>query len=286
MQSAYSRLIHLTCLLLLFALAACAPPQAVIKSPAQVLAELEPHYRVSLPEGAGPFPTILLLHGASDLAWYNHFETVSRSLNQAGFATIFVDSYAGRGLTGRALRSGRLLPGERAADLLITLDWAARQSWVQPEAIGALGYSHGAATIMDALVLAPPARTPTGLTTTPAGALQKLKAAVLFYPWCNADIMGVEVTKAYDEDWSEPVPLLAFLPLADKASDSKLCAEIFARESARGMPVTVRELPGVGHTFDQARDDHGNPQKEYNPDAAATAYATTIEYFRAKLSGR
>jgi dienelactone hydrolase len=260
-------------------LTACAPPKAVLKTSSQVLNELEAHYKIGKPSGAGPYPTIIYLHGASDNAWYDHPEKITATLNSAGYATIFVDSYAGRGISGTALRSGTLLPAERAADLLISLDWAGQQSWVKTDAIGVIGYSHGATTVMDALVLAPPSRKPAGLIDTPSSGISNLKAGVLFYPWCADDIMGIELNKVFDEDWDVAVPLLGILPGADKGSDAALCSSIFSRHADKGLPVSRLDLPGVGHTFDQVNDDHGNPQPEYDPKATEKAYDATMAFF-------
>jgi dienelactone hydrolase len=136
---------------------------------------------------------------------------------------------------------------------------------------------------MDALVLAPPERKPTGLEYAPEGALDRLAAAALFYPYCSHDVMGVEVLKAADEDWSRPTPLLVFLPQADKVSDVQLCEDVFARHAAKGLPVEVVELHGVGHTFDQTHDDHGERQKEYDREAAQAAYRMALEFFERRL---
>jgi len=279
-----NRIVSVLGLITALVLMGCTPPKAVLKSSSQVLGELEPHFRVNKPIGAGPFPTVIVLHGASDSAWYDHFENVTAKLNTAGFATVFVDSYKGRGLSGQSLRGGTLLPPERASDLLVTLDWATRQSWVKQASIGALGYSHGAATIMDALVLAPPLKKPDGLTDAPPKGMSPLSAAVLFYPWCSDDVVGIELTKSYDEDWSADVPLLAFLPGNDTISDMKICTNILSRHQAKGLPITSIDLPGVGHTFDQKTDDHGNPQSTYDSRATQRAYGEAIKFLKSNLN--
>ncbi len=145
-----------------------------MKTPGQVLGELEPHYRIFRPKGPGPHPAVMVFHGAADEAWKGpegneQFMHIITALRDKGYAVIFVDSYSGRGLSGSQLRSGTLLPAERAADLLVTLDWARKQPWVDRERIAAVGFSHGGTTIMDAFVLAPPKRRPAGLISAPVG---------------------------------------------------------------------------------------------------------------------
>lgn len=136
---------------------------------------------------------------------------------------------------------------------------------------------------MDALVLAPPARKPNGLTDVPATGLTPLKAGVLFYPWCADDIAGIELTKAYDEDWSVQTPLLAFLPDNDQVSDIDLCKAILSRHENKGFPVQQVVLTGVGHTFDQITDDHGNPQNTYDAMAAQESYEASLRFFTENL---
>jgi dienelactone hydrolase len=269
---------------LALALGACTPPKAALKTSAGVLGEIEPHLRIRKPAGTGPFPTVLILHGASDYAWYSHFENVTERLAEAGFASVFIDSYSGRGLSGQSVRGGSLLPAERASDLLVTLNWLKGQTWARADRVGALGYSHGAATIMDALVLdATPAR-PAGLTDASPGALNSLKAAVLFYPYCTSDVMGFEITRAYNEDWKMPVNILAFIPGSDQISDAALCSNIMKRHKDKGLPVTFIDMPGVGHSYDQVVNDHNDPQPEHDAQATDRSYRRALSFLASQLN--
>lgn len=235
-----------------------------MKTPGQVLGELEPNFRIFRPKSPGPHPTVMVFHGAADEAWkgpegneqYMHIIT---ALRDKEYAVIFVDSYSGRGLSGSELRSGALLPAERAADLLVTLDWARKQSWVDRDRIAAVGFSHGATTIMDAFVLAPPRRRPTGLLSVPPGGLKGLRSAVLYYPFCRGSVAGFQLVKAVKEDWEVPVPMLAFLAGNDELSDAKLCMKILKRHQSKGLPVRVREYPDSTHGFD---GQYGSPEDE------------------------
>lgn len=264
-------------------LGACAPPGPVMKTSAQVLAEIEPGFHVAQPAGAGPHPVVLVLHGASDKSWYPVYQEILDRFAQAGYAAVFVDSYTGRNVNGPALRSGAMLPGERAADLLAALDWTRGQPWADGKRIAAVGYSHGAATILDSLVLAPPGPGATGLKDVPAGGLDGLKAGVLYYPWCSGPVMGLELMKAVKNDWSAPVPILAFVPDKDRDSDVKLCTQILERHAAKGLPVEIVHYPNAGHTFSQAVDDHGNAVATYDAEAAADAERRMMDFLEARF---
>ncbi|MBT4268966.1 MAG: prolyl oligopeptidase family serine peptidase [Deltaproteobacteria bacterium] len=239
-------------------LSACSIGKPVMKSTAQVHAELEPGYHIFKPKGDPPYPTIMMLHGASDTAWFAVYEGWAKDFQSEGYAVVAVDSYHSRGIGGRNLRSGTLLPGERAADILVTLDWMKRQSWIKQDAIAAVGWSHGGGTILDGLVLNPPKRRPTGLIDLPESTMMDLKAVVLFYPGCLDKVMGIELMKVIENDWEETPPMLAFLPRHDEVANMKLCARILDRHLAKGHPITYNWVNG-GHSFDQATDDYGQP---------------------------
>lgn len=53
-----------------------------------------------LPEGAGPFPGVVLLHGGCNLDSETHVADYQRDLTRAGFATLAADSWRARGLRG------------------------------------------------------------------------------------------------------------------------------------------------------------------------------------------
>ena len=256
---------------LLLLLVACTPPAPPARQPGDVLSRLEPHFRLFKPAGEAPYRTILFFHSASDMAWYPAQETFIGNIVAQGYAVVYADMYSGRGLNGKAARSGALLPKEVAGDVMVTLDWARRQSWIDGERIAAWGVSLGAAGIMDALTLAGPGRMPTGLNTKPPGGLSGLKAAVLLSPWCSNDIVGFNMLASVHDDFTASVPLLAILPSADGSSDVALCREILERNRAAGATVRIQSYPGAGHTFAQPLDDYGNPFPDYDAALAADA---------------
>src|SRR6202023_3053708 len=103
------------------------------------------------PEGAGPFPTVVALHGCDGLMtrkgvlgtrsrdWAEH-------LVAAGFVVLFPDSFGSRGLGSqctvrrRTVRSNR----ERVADANAARRWLQAQSYVDKNHVALLGWSSGA----------------------------------------------------------------------------------------------------------------------------------------------
>ncbi len=263
-------------------LSACSVGKPVMKSTAQILAELEPGYHIFKPKGDPPYPTIMMLHGASDFAWFNVYEDWAKEFQSEGYAVVAVDSYNSRGIDGRSLRGGTLLPGERAADILVTLDWMKKQPWIRQGAIAAVGWSHGGGTILDGLVLNPPLKRPTGLTNLPQSNMMDLKALVLFYPGCLDKVMGFELMKVIENDWDDTPPMLAFLPQHDTVANMKLCAKILDRHLAKNHPITYHWVDG-GHSFDQATDDYGQPFMSSDAGLKKQTWAQMFEFLGKQL---
>jgi dienelactone hydrolase len=133
---------------------------------------------VRLPEGDGPFPVVVQMHGCGGLQQRMQARYAETAL-AAGVAVVILDSLKPRGIGRREARlticSGMRLRGaERAEDLRLALDWIGTQPWADPERIAAAGWSHGAWAIMEALAAG----------DGHAG-VQALKLAVLVYPYCG-----------------------------------------------------------------------------------------------------
>ena len=262
---------------------ACTPRESVPTSLADARARLEAGFQVMEPEGAGPHPTVLFFHGASDMSWQPAYEDMMKGFVGQGFAVVFVDMYDGRGVSGHTVRQGDLLPRATAGDLMVAVDWVRRQPWAARDAIGLFGISFGAATIMDALVLAGPDGMPTSLLEKPAAGLAGVKAAALLSPWCSADIMGFNLIRAVHEDFAHHVPMLAILPQADSAADPALCLEILERNAARGMEIEMVRVAAAGHTFAQPVDDYGNAFPDYDAELAADAWGRIYAFLKGRL---
>lgn len=90
--------------------------------PAELSAQLSPAYRLTTPEGEGPFPTALLFSGCDGPR--DNLGTWATALAEAGWASFSVDSHRPRNLTEFELWrldcAGQLLSGqERAGDVAV-----------------------------------------------------------------------------------------------------------------------------------------------------------------------
>lgn len=142
------------------------------------------------PDGPGPFPTVVQLHGCGGRkAVQDRYAEAARA---AGAAAIVVDSFAHRGI-GRAeayatVCTGLRLRGqERAGDLIAALEWARRQTWADAARLTAAGWSHGGWTVLDGFALQPGAQMEraTGLANLPEDVWAGVRSAFLVYPYCG-----------------------------------------------------------------------------------------------------
>ncbi|MGO1117317.1 dienelactone hydrolase family protein [Rhodovibrionaceae bacterium A322] len=263
-------------------LVACVPsgPKPVLLDQAEN--QVVPHLRTFQPEGQGPFPTVILVHGASDKAWHAEYQRLVERFVTQGYAVVYPDLYKGRRSSGQAARSGGLLPKETSGDVMIALDWAEQQPWVRRDEIFAVGVSFGATSIMDALVYDAPGKKPTGLLEKPATSMSDLAGVVLLVPWCKDDVMGLNLIASVKEDFYAKPDTLAVIAGRDSVADNRLCRQILARNQAAGLPLEILEMENQGHTYLQSEDDYGQPFGDYDAAAAEETFDRVFAFMAAR----
>jgi dienelactone hydrolase len=220
-------------------------------APETLSAKLAPFYRVTKPQGEGPFPTALLYSGCDGPR--DNMAAWAAMLNAQGWAAIVVDSHGPRGLTDhetwRLVCAGQILMGsERAGDVLVSIADARRMPFVDPARLVLLGASHGGWAIMDLLALDAEGRLPFNLASAPSGPADPLAGVVgtvLLYPYCG------EANRAARRGWSRKIPALFLLSAGDVIAPAGKCIAIAERLAAQGVPVETRLFEGVTHGFDQ-----------------------------------
>src|ERR1700754_1560157 len=95
--------------------------------------------RLRVPEGAGPFAAVILLHGSAGPSLREG--GYADVLNAAGFVTLEPDMWAARGFKGGA--EGRPRPVDALADLYGSRELLKAHAAVDPGRIGAAGFSFG-----------------------------------------------------------------------------------------------------------------------------------------------
>lgn len=184
-----------------------------------------------LPEGKGPFPAIVALHGCGGI-FNSKGKISSRHLDwalrfrDAGYAVLFPDSFGSRGHGSLCKVKPRPVKHtQRVGDARAAADWLAEQTYVDPHRIALLGWSNGGTTLLRAM--APDAKpTKTEFVT-----------AIAFYPGC---------TYTLDKsDWAPRLKPLILMGAADDWTAPEPCRKLADRWDAR---LVLYE--GAYHGFD------------------------------------
>src|SRR5215471_5541942 len=99
------------------------------------------------PEGEGPFPIVIALHGCGGLSTHSEpvlprYRDWAEQLVKSGSAVLLPDSYASRGLGPQCRVKERRLSArrERVADVLAARQWLLQQTWVAHDRISLIGW--------------------------------------------------------------------------------------------------------------------------------------------------
>ena len=221
---------------------------------------LEPWLTILKPAGAGPFPVSVQLHGCGGIQPMQF--AYAGAARDAGIAVVVLDSLGPRGL-GRieaqlTVCSGLRLRGtERAADFLAVLDWLQTQRWADADRVAGAGWSHGAWSIMEALV-APP--------EGPRAPISRLRGAILVYPYAGPPARNRRL------GWGENRPkVYACLAGRDAVVGMRAPDRALRRLAEDGLQVRRLTLSDATHCFDD--ENASDPRTRYRPDLAAEARA-------------
>lgn len=228
--------------LTLFAVASAADA-APLPSPRQVdipAGSGTLHAQLYKPDGDGPFPVVIALHGCGGLG--SPSEPVQRRYRdwaeqflKAGKAVLLPDSYGSRELGPQCrVKERRILARrERVADIMASRQWLVQQPWVASRRISLMGWADGASALLWAVRPQPPSR-----RVEP-----DFRSAIAFYPDCRTS-SGL--------GWSARVPTLLLIGGRDDISSPPSCRQMV--DGARGRSALARIVvyPGAWHDFDRA----------------------------------
>jgi dienelactone hydrolase len=201
----------------------------------------ELHGLLMKPDGIGPFPAIVALHGCNGL--FKEGALVAREaawaqlLTSHGYVVLFPDSFGPRDVTSDC--EGRVRAwAERSYDAYGALRYLQAQPFVIGERIGVMGWSHGGGTVIFAIAPDSIARPP----DLPKG---DFRAAVAFYPaWCSRLSTG----------WKPDIPFLLEIGAQDDSIQPAPCIERIEAAQAEGAPVQMKVYDGAVHDFDWPGD--------------------------------
>ncbi len=181
---------------------------------------------LSKPDGGGPFPGVVYLHGCTGLS-KNARNRIADLMRGWGYVSLAVDSFSTRGIKDSC---DRVMPF-RQADALGALLYLSKLGFIDPSRIAVVGSSQGG---IAALQLA---STHTfNLFAIPDGL--KFKAAVAYYPLCG--FATEQLT----------IPTIVLIGELDDWSSAKDCERWMKRRAGKGAPVKLIVYPGAYHAFD------------------------------------
>ena len=221
----------------------CAAGAAPLSAPEQIdipAASLTLHAQLYKPEGLGPFPTVIALHGCGGLGAQQEpvlarYRDWAEQLLKTGHAVLLPDSYGSRELGPQCrVKERRVLARrERVADVNASRQWLLQQPWVARDRISLIGWASGASAVLWAVRPQASAR----------GIEPDFRSAIAFYPDCRVS-SGL--------GWSTRVPTLLLIGARDDVSSPSACRQVV--EGARGRSALARIIvyPGAAHDFDRA----------------------------------
>ena len=217
------------------------------------------------PEGHGPFPAVILLHGCAGWSESSRQEKADW-FTKLGYATLAVDSLGPRGLRDTCDHS---MP-ERDADAWGALLYLSKRDFVDPRRVAVVGWSQGgivALRIASARLLVD-FDIPDDLS---------FKAAVAYYPFCS---MAAEQLS---------IPTLIFVGEVDDWAPAADCQR-WQRNTGEGASLQVVVYPGAFHGFDfpalgEGRRAFGH-WLQFNRDAAERSMIEMRNFLAFQLGNR
>jgi dienelactone hydrolase len=191
------------------------------------------------PEGAGPFPSVVALHGCESLVNRSgkmapHLADWGERLAAAGLAVIFPDSFGSRGLRTQCRVAERKVrsENERVADANAARRWLQSQPWTIKNRVSVVGWANGG---MASLWAVQP-------HAAPRDGVPDFRSAVAFYPGCR---------RLGELAWSARIPTLILIGKADDWTAPAPCEQMVAGARGRSALASLVVYPGAYHEFDR-----------------------------------
>jgi dienelactone hydrolase len=208
---------------------------------------------LSKPEGDGPFPAVILLHGCGGIT--KRSRIWADRLNKWGYATLILDSFGPRWVFNAC--NGGVSRDERAYDAYAAKSYLSSVPFIDLNRIALMGFSHGGNTVLCAIN----EKCLFDISETP------FAAAIAFYPNCAGNIKFITspllVLIGENDDWTPAGPCHYLDELPRGTYDVKF---IFYPNSYHCFDVPRKTKYYMGHRL------------EYNKNAAENAKIQVKEF--------
>jgi dienelactone hydrolase len=232
-------------------------------------------FRILKPEGAGPFPAIVMLHDCSGIGPRSSGAPLrwARKLVPQGYVVILPDSFAPRGFPDGVCTKSETQaasPYVRARDAFAALAYLRRQPYVADKPVAVMGGSHGGSTTLA-----------TDIDRGDPGAA--FAAAIALYPGCGANYGTWRANRnagpgqpsmSFSGAYKPAAPLLILIGEKDDWTPAPYCQSLAEAAQRAGYPVAIEVYPGALHSFDSNARLNYNPER-HNPNKPDGHGATT-----------
>ena len=207
--------------------------------------------KLNKPDGDGPFPAVVMLHGCNgtDLTW----EWEEGFLERWGYVSLRIDSLGPRGIETVCGSADATVNADlRISDAFAGRAYLAAQPFVDAERIGVVGWSDGGTTALKSIA---------GGIVNQVAPSDMFEVAVAFYPRCQSNASDLDA------------PLLVLVGSEDTATAPVLC-EAMKQEVRADDGFDLVVFPGATHAFDWegAPGIYQGHLMRYDPDVTAIAY--------------
>lgn len=186
---------------------------------------------LSHPRPGTRLPAVIIIPGSGGYAEWMQ-TTVAKPLNDAGIATLLIDSFAGRGVKETASDQGRVPMAASVMDGFQALAFLTRRSDIESARVGITGFSRGGvAAMFTAEQRLQKAVAPRGPT---------FAAHVPFYPGCSTQWMNPQPGAA---------PVLFMLGGKDEMTPAPICIAYATRLNSLGGRISHRLYPDAHHAW-------------------------------------
>jgi dienelactone hydrolase len=219
---------------------------------------------VAKPEGAGPFPAVIGLHGCAGMPDATKQRLVDE-LVAWGYVALLVDSFGTRRIDHDCFKG--FLAIARISDAYGALAFLAGQTFVDPQRVAAVGFSKGGWVALSVSESNYSFKISSNL---------RFRAAVAFNPPCR------------DAGARPLIPTLILIGTLDEWTPAAGCSEKIDAWGTEEVPINLVVYPSVHHGFYYQELQPGRAMfgrwLEYNEEAAADATHRMQEFLKRHLN--
>lgn len=214
-----------------------------------------------IPQGQkAKFPAIVLVHGSGGIS--GSMDLWVHALNQAGVATLVVDSFSGRGITSTVQDQTLLHSLAMMVDAYRALDLLSKHPRIDASKISVMGFSKGAvASIFSASTR----------FKEKYGSSARFASHIGLYTPCNTRFMGDTVVTG--------APMRFFHGTSDDYVNVAPCRSLVAELKAKGVDATLTEFAHTQHGYDSPLA----PEKLLVPAAQSTRNCQFVEKSKGEI---